>query len=98
MASSLQGELKVEKKYFLVGVPKIEIKALRNKLSPLSVSVPSRHLPAQSYITRAKYEICSKLIIKTPEPRHWHCSGVFIVNFEHRPHLALRFLLLTLNM
>ena len=54
-----------------------------NKLSPLTVSVPSRHLPAQSYITRAKCEICSRLNIKTPEPRHWRCSGVFIVNFEH---------------
>ena len=26
------------------------------------------------------------------------CSGVFIVNFEHIPHLAVVFLLLTLNM
>ena len=36
----------------------------------------------------------SKLTIKTPELRHWHRSGVFIVNFEHNPHLALVFLLL----
>ena len=35
---------------------------------------------------------------KTPERRQWHCSGVFIVNFEHTPHLVLVFLLLTLNM
>ena len=28
----------------------------------------------------------------------WHRSGVFIVNFEHISHLALVFLLLTLNM
>ena len=42
-------------------------------------------------------EICSKLTIKTPERRHWRCSGVFIVNFEHISHLALVFLLLTLN-
>ena len=27
-----------------------------------------------------------------------HCSGVFIVNFEHISHLVLMFLLLTLNM
>ena len=27
-------------------------------------------------------EICSKLAIKTPERRHWCCSGVFIVNFK----------------
>ena len=31
--------------------------------------------------TRKKYEICSKLTIKTPERQRR--SGVFIVNFEH---------------
>ena len=41
--------------------------------------------------TRARYEICSKLTIKTPERR----SGVFIVNFEHISHLVPVFLLLT---
>ena len=44
--------------------------------------------------TRTRFEICSKLAIKTPERR----SGVFIVNFEHISHLVLVFLLLTLNM
>ena len=29
---------------------------------------------------------------------HLRRSGVYIVNFEHIPHLALVFLLLTLNM
>ena len=48
--------------------------------------------------TRTRCEICSKLIIKTPERHHWRRSGVFIVNFEHISHLALSFLLLTLNM
>ena len=38
-----------------------------------------------------------KLTIKTSERRQWR-SGVFIVNFEHIPHLALLSLLLTLNM
>ena len=33
--------------------------------------------------TRTRYEICSKLTIKTPERRYWGCSGVFIVNFEN---------------
>ena len=48
--------------------------------------------------TRGKrYEICSKLSIKTPERRQWHRSGVFIVNFEHISHLVLVFLLLTLS-
>ena len=37
--------------------------------------------------TRARYEICSKLTIKTPERRHGR-SGVFIVNFEHISHLV----------
>ena len=45
--------------------------------------------------TRCK--ICSKLIIKTPEIRHWRCSGVFIVNFEPISHLILVLLLLTLS-
>ena len=33
--------------------------------------------------TRTRCEICSKLTIKIPEQRQWHCSGIFIVNFEH---------------
>ena len=33
--------------------------------------------------TRTRCEICSKSTIKTPERSHWHCSGVFIINFEH---------------
>ena len=32
------------------------------------------------------------------ERRQWRRSGIFIVNFEHIPHLVLVFLLLTLNM
>ena len=51
--------------------------------------------------TKARCEICSKLTIKTPERRHWRCSGFFIVNFEHISHNAngavLVSLLLTLN-
>ena len=26
--------------------------------------------------------------MKTPERRHWHRSGVFIVNFEHISHFV----------
>ena len=47
--------------------------------------------------TRTRCEICSKLTTKTPEPRYWRRSGVFIVNFEHISHLVLVFLLLTLS-
>ena len=39
--------------------------------------------------TRTRCEICTKLTIKTPEQHHWHCSGVFIVNFVHISHLIL---------
>ena len=42
-------------------------------------------------------EICSKLPIRKPKGRHWHFSGVFILNFEHFAPIALVFPLLTLN-
>ena len=48
--------------------------------------------------TRTMCEICSKLIIKTPERRQLHRSGVFTVNIKHILHLALMILVLTLNM
>ena len=48
--------------------------------------------------TRNKTEICSELIIKTPERHYWCLSGVFIVNFEHISYLVILFLLLTLSM
>ena len=38
-----------------------------------------------------------KLTIKTLDRRHWRCSAVFIVNFEHFSYLFLVFLLLTLD-
>ena len=47
--------------------------------------------------TRTRFEICSKLIIKTTERHQWGRSGVFIVNFEQISHLVLVFLLLTLR-
>ena len=48
--------------------------------------------------TRTRCEICLKLTIKIPKQRHWRCSDIFIVNFEHISHLVLVFPLLTLNM
>ena len=47
--------------------------------------------------TGTRWEICSKLTIKTPERRQWRRSGVFIVNCEHISHFLLVFLLLTLS-
>ena len=47
--------------------------------------------------TRTRDEISSKLIIKTPERRHWRRFGVFFVIFELISHFALVFLLLTLS-
>ena len=60
-----------------------------------------RRKPANIYLfkvdnrnTRKSCEICSKLTIKTPEPRQWRRSGVSIVDFEHISHLFLLFQLL----
>ena len=47
--------------------------------------------------TRTRCQICSKLIIKTPERCQWCRSSVFIVNPKHISHLILVFLLLTLK-
>ena len=61
--------------------------------------------PAGNYMFKVNYrnirkrcEICSKLTIKTPKPRQWHCSGVFIVNFEHISYFVLVLLLLALSL
>ena len=48
--------------------------------------------------TRIRCEICSKLTLKIPEQCQWRRPGIFLVNFEHISHLALVFLLVTLNM
>ena len=45
--------------------------------------------------TRKRYEICSRLIIKTLEWRQWRYSGIFIDNFKHTSHLFLVFLMLS---
>ena len=47
--------------------------------------------------TGTRYEICSKLTIKTPEQRQCRRSSVFIVDVDHISHLVLVFPLLTLN-
>ena len=57
--------------------------------------------PAGNYLlkvnnrnTRTRCEICSKLAIKTPEPRQWHRSVVFTVNFDNILYLFIVSLLL----
>ena len=37
--------------------------------------------------------MCSKLKINTA----WHCSGIFVADFDHSQHVNIVFLLLTLN-
>ena len=43
----------------------------------------------------AMFQICSKKTRKTPERRHWRCSGLSLVKFEHISHTVLVFLFLT---
>ena len=62
------------------------------------ISAPIYLFKVNNRGTRLRCKICSELTIKTPERRQWRRSGIFIVNFEHIPHLALVFLLLTLDM
>ena len=47
--------------------------------------------------TRKRCQICSKVIIKTPEHRHLRRYGVFIFNSGHISHVFLKFFLFTLN-
>ena len=66
-----------------------------------STSNDTRTIPAGIYLfkvdngdIRTMCEICSNLIIKTPERRPGHYSGVFIVNFDQISHIVLSFPLL----
>ena len=42
-------------------------------------------------------QIYLKLTVNTPEHRHWHRTGIFILNFEQILHIILVFLALALN-
>ena len=55
-------------------------------------------LKVKNWNTRTRYEICSKLTIKTANWRQWRCSGVSLINFEHISLLFLVFILITLSM
>ena len=88
----------------LCSTESVSICAMRGKSASQSEKKLIVHNPVNIYLfkfnnrnTRTRWEICSKLTIKIPERRQWRRSGVFI-NFEHILHLALMFLLLTLNM
>ena len=67
----------------------------RNKLPPVCV-IGLTFTCSKSTIknTVKRFEVFSKLTIKTPERRQWQC---FIVNFGHISHLFLVFLFLSLN-
>ena len=50
----------------------------------------SNLIPVGNYMFKVNYrnaitrcESCSKLLINTPERRHWRRFGVFILNFSH---------------
>ena len=58
--------------------------------------LPSRYLRVQRQEWKHA-DICSKLTIKTPEGRHWRCSGAFIVNSEHNSHIFLVVQMFTVN-
>ena len=68
-------------------------KVLQMPLNPANINL----FKVNKRNTRKRREIYLKLIIKTPERRHWSHSGVFIVNFKNISHLFLVFLILTLN-
>ena len=68
-----------------------------NKISSLLPPSLFLLLKVNNRNTRTIFEICSKLIIKTPERHHWRCSGVVIVNFKQISHIVPVFILLTLN-
>ena len=57
---------------------------MRKRLHKFDVTYPAGNymFKASNRSNRTRYEICSKLTTKTPEPRQWRRSGIFIVNFE----------------
>ena len=82
--------------HFYVASQVISIWSLHygNILAPVRIYI----LKVNNRNTRIRCEICSKLTLKIPEQCQWRRPGIFLVNFEHISHLALVFLLVTLNM
>ena len=52
-------------------------------INPTNYPVGIYLLKVNNANDKIRCEICSRLTIKAPERRHWCCSDVFIVNFEH---------------
>ena len=68
-----------------------------NRVHFVSIYTKIYLLKVNNKNTGTRCEVCSKLIINNQNDA-WRLSGVFIVYFEHVPHLVLVFLLLTSNM
>ena len=77
---------------------------IRDQVTKNKKLIRTYDTPASNYMfqvniknTKTKFEISSKLTIKTLERRQWLRFGVAIVNFEHISHLVLVFVLLNLS-
>ena len=69
-----------------------EVESMKKNLYECSSNFPypsGNMFKVNNRNTSKRCEICSKLIIKSPERRHWRLSGVFIINFENISHLVL---------
>ena len=85
--------------FYLLGKKKFRTK-IQNKVSSRRWILGSYQaciylLKVDNKNAKTRFEICSKLEIKTPE---WRRSVAFIVNFGLISHIVLVFLLLTLGM
>ena len=66
------------------------------------ISLADVYFPVVNYMFKVRnrntrrFDICSKLTIKTTKRRQSRLSGVFIVNFKNVSNLVQVFLLLTL--
>ena len=82
---------------FLKPLSAIMHKRVKNKRN-ITHSAGVYLLKVNNTKTGTRSEICSKGTIKTRERSYWRRSGFLIVKLEQILHLAIVFLLLTLNM
>ena len=74
------GSITVEMTFFLVIFLPTVFRAVSRSFFPAGIYM----LKVNNRNTRTRYEICSKLTIKTPERRYFTpCSSVSIVNVDH---------------